>query len=293
MRPFPACGRRCAWAGPVFFLSLCAAAGAQDRPPDFKALYEAADYDRALVLLASPDTPEAHRYKALCLLALGRNQEAATAVTALVTAAPLFVPSTEDAPPRLVQLVDETRRKMLPAIARTAFAEGREHFAAKRNEDADRQFSLVLSLVSDPAFLDATAAQDLKTLAQGFMDLARASASAQAAQVTSKPAVPPPVLAAETAVPVKQVKLIPAVPVRQRVPPIPSALLGRVGPALALVVEIDAGGKVSSATVKQSSHPVYDEIVLGAVRDWQYTPATLNGQPILSEHVVTIRITSP
>jgi TonB family protein len=58
-------------------------------------------------------------------------------------------------------------------------------------------------------------------------------------------------------------------------------------------VGIDTEGKVASATVKQSSQPVYDQIVLGAVRDWQYTPASLNGQPISSEHLVTIRIASP
>jgi TonB family protein len=291
VRPILAGGRQRAWAGAILFISLSASLGAQERPADFKSLYESADYDKALVLLAPLDTPDAHRYKALCLLALGRNQEAASAVSALVTASPLFVASADEAPPRLVQLVDETRRKMLPAIARRAFAEGRELFAAKRNEDAEKKFSLVLSLAGDPAFVDATDAKDLQTLAQGFIDLARAS-SAQAAQVTSKPAASPPEPVTET-VAIKQPKVIPASPLRQRVPPIPQALAGRVGPLLSLVVEIDAEGKVTSATVKQSAQPVYDQIVLGAVRDWQYTPATLNGQPIVSEHLVTLKITSP
>lgn len=293
MTPSLACGRRRAWAGTILSISLSAALGAQERPADFKTLYESADYDQALVLLASLDTPDAHRYKALCLLALGRNQEAAAAVSALVTASPLFVASADDAPPRLVQLVDETRRKMLPSIARRAFADGREHFAAKRNEEAERQFSLVLNLVADPAFVNATDAQDLKTLAQGFIDLARAASAAQAAQVTSKPAAPPAETVTEAAVAPRPVKVIPAAPIRQRIPPIPAALQGRVGPVLSLVVEIDTEGKVTSATVKQSSQPVYDQIVLGAVRDWQYTPASLNGQPIGSEHLVTIKIASP
>jgi hypothetical protein len=288
-----ACGRRRVWAGTLLILSLSAALAAQERPSDFRTLYESADYDQALVLLAPLDTPDAHRYKALCLLALGRNQEAAAAVSALVTASPLFVASADDAPPRLVQLVDETRRKMLPSIARRAFAEGRQHFTAKRNEEAEEQFTLVLSLAGDPAFVDSTDAQDLKTLAQGFIDLARAAASAQAAQVAPKPAAPPPEPIAETAVTARQPKVIPAAPIRQRVPPIPQALAGRVGPVLSLVVGIDTEGKVTSATVKQSAQPVYDQIVLGAVRDWLYTPASLNGQPIDSEHLVTIRISSP
>jgi TonB family protein len=293
VRPSLACGHRRAWVGTVLSLSLSAALGAQERPADFKTLYESADYDQALVLLAPLDTPDAHRYKALCLLALGRNQEAAAAVSALVTASPLFVATADDAPPRLVQLVDDTRKKMLPSIARRAFAEGREHFAAKRNEEAERQFSLVLSLAADPAFVNATDAQDLKTLAQGFIDLARASTAARAAQIPSKPVAPPPETVTEAVVAARQPKVVPAAPIRQRIPPIPAALLGRVGPVLSLVVEIDTEGKVASATVKQSAQPVYDQIVLGAVRDWQYTPASLNGQPIGSEHLVTIRITSP
>jgi TonB family protein len=290
--PSLACSRRRAWVGAILSVWLCAALGAQERPADFRTLYESADYDRALVLLASLDTPDAHRYKALCLLALGRNQEAAAAVSALVTASPLFVATANDTPPRLVQLVDDTRRKMLPSIARRAFAEGREHFAAKRSEEAERQFSLVLSLVADPAFVNATDAEDLKTLAQGFIDLARATSAAQAAQVTSKPAPAAQETVTEAAVTTPP-KVIPAAPIRQRVPPIPAALLGRVGPVLSIVVEIDPEGRVASATVKQSSQPVYDQIVLGAVRDWLYTPASLNGQPIGSEHLVTIRITSP
>ena len=56
-----------------------------------------------------------------------------------------------------------------------------------------------------------------------------------------------------------------------------------------LVVQIDAAGRVTAATVKESANPRYDRMVALATRDWRYTPATLNGLAIASEQVVTIQ----
>ena len=44
----------------------------------------------------------------------------------------------------------------------------------KQNEEAVKRFSLVLTLLKDPAFTDLNAKQDLETLATGFIDLAKA-----------------------------------------------------------------------------------------------------------------------
>ena len=264
---------------------VLAPAAAQDQPADFKALYAQADYEKALVVLAPLDTVEARQYRALCLLALGRRQQATEAVESLVAAAPTFAPSAEEVPPRFIELVADVRRTLLPAIARRTFAEAREQFGAKEIEDAVRQFTLVLTLVSDPAFEDAAAGQDLKTLAQGFIDLAQATA----------PAPPPPRADAIASKPVESEPPAPApavtqaVPIVQSVPAIPPEAVGRLGPVLSINVQIDADGKVAAATVRQSAHPVYDRLVLQAARNWRYTPATLNGHPIPSEKTVAIQ----
>jgi TonB family protein len=55
-------------------------------------------------------------------------------------------------------------------------------------------------------------------------------------------------------------------------------------------VLIGADGKVLSASMQQSSHPLYDRLVLQAARDWLYRPATLNGRPVPSEKIVTIHL---
>ena len=55
-----------------------------------KALYADASYDEALTVLKNSDAAEAHQYRALCLIALGRTQEAERALEALINAAPTY-----------------------------------------------------------------------------------------------------------------------------------------------------------------------------------------------------------
>jgi len=122
---------------------------------------------------------------------------------------PEFVPSPEDAPPRFVELVAETRKALLPAIAKQAFTEGRERFGDKQNDEAIKQFTLVLTLRSDPGFGDETTAQDLETLAQGFIELAKAT--------TPPPPRPAPAVETPAAKPVEEE--VEAPPPAKPVPP--------------------------------------------------------------------------
>jgi TonB family protein len=59
---------------------------------------------------------------------------------------------------------------------------------------------------------------------------------------------------------------------------------------MVLVVLIDATGRVTGSTIKESAHPRYDMLVSQAARNWRYAPATRNGVPIPSEQVVTIQV---
>jgi hypothetical protein len=40
-------------------------------------------------------------------------------------------------------------------------------------------------------------------------------------------------------------------------------------------------------------HPSYDQRLLAAAMDWEYTPATLNGMPVDSESIVEVRVQLP
>ena len=75
----------------ILVLSAASSAAAQATEVDFKALYAAAEYDKALEVVGSLDTLEAQQYKALCLLALGRTADAGAAIESLVNASPTFI----------------------------------------------------------------------------------------------------------------------------------------------------------------------------------------------------------
>ena len=275
--------------GLLLIVCFATSAAAQGAEVDFKSLYAAAEYDKALAVAAPLDTLEAQQYEALCLLALGRQADASATIEELVTDSPTFIPSPEDAPPRFVDLVTKIRQKMLPVIARRTFGEGRELYAEKRNDEAILRFSLVLKLLSDPAFTDSSARQDLETLAQGFIDLATASAVPVVAAAPPPPVEEPAPAAAAPAVAAPP-KVTQPVALVQQVPPMPLDIAARSSPRLVVVVQIDGTGRVTSATIKESAHPRYDRMVSIAARDWRYTPATRNGVPIPSEQVVTIQV---
>ena len=57
----------------ILTLSLASSSDAQVSEVDYKTLYAGAEYDKALEVVASLDSVEAQQYKALCLLALGRQ----------------------------------------------------------------------------------------------------------------------------------------------------------------------------------------------------------------------------
>ena len=133
--------------GLAALLVVAATAFAQEPLTKAKALYDAANYEEALTVLEPVQAPEAQQYKALCMLALGRAQDASGAVEQLITSVPTFEPSAEDVPPRFVSLVSETKKKLLPGIARKAFNEAREEFKNGDRDEALKKFDLVVTAI--------------------------------------------------------------------------------------------------------------------------------------------------
>jgi TonB family protein len=282
----------------VASISTASIARAADEPlADAKALFAAASFDGALAALDRLDSanggrPEALEYKALCLLALGRSADAQTITETLVTTVPTFAPADADLSPRFVELLTETRRRMVPVIARKLFADAREQYRAKNHADAQRTFEQVVTLASDGVWRETADADDLRTLASGFLDLLDgAPAAAKAAPAAAAQPVTPTVIRAAaapvaTAAALGQVEA--PVPIRQAMPQwvAPdrvSALRTFHG---AIKVRIGADGHVVDVAMATATHPDYDTMLLQAARTWVYKPATRNGQPIEVEKVV-------
>jgi tetratricopeptide (TPR) repeat protein len=278
------------------------AAGARDSGTISTAreLYASARYEEALALLnglqAEVTDPREVRtveqYRAFCLLALGRNNEAEASIASLVTLDPFFQPGESDASPRVRTTFADVRQRLLPAIATERYALAKAAYDRKSHADAERQFRELLRLLEDPQMKGRL--PDLRVLAAGFVELATAAAAPPPEPKPAAPAaVPPPgpkapveprVFTADD----KDVKQ-PAI-IRQDVPPVPASITSMAKDRAVIEVLIDEQGRVASMALRMRAHPVYDNLLLNAARDWKYRPATLNGTPVKYRKLLQVSI---
>ena len=59
------------------------------------------------------------------------------------------------------------------------------------------------------------------------------------------------------------------------------------GTVVIVQVNIDVNGKVTKAEIVKSAEKTFDESVLSATKDWQYTSTKLNGLPVSAVMQVT------
>jgi tetratricopeptide (TPR) repeat protein len=246
-----------------------------------RELYASAEYDQALSVIGDAQEPSVQQYRALCLLALGRQADAEAALKRLITSAPEFTLSAEDMPPRFITLFAQQRREIVPGVLRKLFAEAREDYRAKAFDRALPQFKRVLALSADTEVRDAEGVDDLRLLAESFIDIATASEAPKVdvAAPAAAPAAPAPVR-------------LPTLPVavRQEMPPWPSAIPVRARMSGSVKIRIDSHGKVVSAEMVRAIDPRYDARVLAATHFWEYKPATANGVPIEADSIIEINI---
>ena len=252
-----------------------------------RTLYASAEYGGALDMLnglvsetpAGPERQAIDLYRALCFVAVGNSAEASKVIEAMILQDPLYRPAADDVPPRLRSAFTDARRKMLPAIVQQAYVSAKASFDKKDYDRAAKGFTQVLAGLNDPD-IESVAAQpplsDLKMLATGFHDLA-AKAAAPPPAPAAPAAAAPAVVAARIYAPA-DTGVVPPVTIRQAVPPYPGRVL--MGGTLLMDVVIDVTGDVESAVIATPPNPVYDKLVLGAAKTWQYQPATLNGKPV-------------
>jgi TonB family protein len=268
-------------------------------------LYASARYDEALAVLddlhPAADTPVTERrsieqYRSLCLLALGRGQEAESAIAQVITADPSYVPSEAEASPRVRGAFSDVRKRLLPDIANARYADAKAMFDRKDYPAASTAFRSVLSLLDDPDMGGRLG--DLKTLAKGFLDLSVAAAAPPPAPEPPKPVLPPMPPPKPKADPNRvyggdDPDVIAPVVVHQEMPRMPPMVTAQARGRGVLEIVIDQKGRVISAAVRESVHPIYDSLVLTAARDWKYQPATFDGQPVKYRKLIQINVTRP
>lgn len=282
----------------------------QDTLARAKDLYLSAAYDEALVLLEQlksqppPAGTEAEQYRVFCLLALERSDDARKAIEDIVTADPTYRPSETQTSPRIRTVFQDTRKTLLPGLVQRRYTDAKAAFERK-DPNALSQFEQLLVLLDDPDVKTIAQLSDLRTVVSGFRDLSKAMASVPppvaagpiepAAVQRDAGGIPPAAATVDPVggpIPEGPLGFTPPVVISQPLPrwvP-PSTVDRRSGFKGLIEVAIDENGNVTSATVQQSVHPLYDEKLLAMARTWKYKPALRNGVPTSSLKVVEIQL---
>jgi TonB family protein len=292
----------------VFLACLGCALGAagQDTLARAKDLYGLAEYDEALTVLnrlyetALPAVPsEVTGYQVLCLLALGRTDDAQKAIEALIKADPLYRPSPSMMSPRTREKFDAVRRELLPDIAQRTYDTAKAAFDRKELPVALAEFDRVVALLDEPGLADMQNMADLRRLAIGFRDLSKAAvAEVPASRSAASPNVPAPLVTplAPVAEPRtytgEDAGVVPPIVVSRRTPiwTPRNEIEKRREYRGVLELVVDEAGAVTSAMLGRSVHPAYDGQLVDMARTWKFRPATKDGVPVKYRMTIEIRL---
>lgn len=289
------------------------------------ALYAAAAYDEALAMIdrlpAEGLDPAARvsvdHYRMLCLLALGRTDDAERVAASLLEVHPTYRISDNDTSPRVLKVFLDARRRALPGVVRQRYEQARKLYADRDYAGAATDFAVVRTLLAD-SDLTATDARlaNLGQLAADFEDLSRAAiATAEARAIEARaaaesaekareaeraeaaraaaaaPPVPaPPPEPVDGIYGAEDRGVVPPVAIRQELrrwpgpmpPPMAGTPLGEVR------FVVDETGAVIDAAVVESISGFYDMVVMESVKMWRYQPATKAGRPVKFRRVVAL-----
>jgi tetratricopeptide (TPR) repeat protein len=251
-----------------------------------KALYESASYEAALELLAEVDKPDALEqievYRALCLLALGRTEEAERSLARIVLRKPLYTFDESEMPPRLVALFKEVRKRTLPAAARELYLQAKASYDNERFDAATAELKDLLAVLADAGAADDDGRlADLKMLAEGFLRLSNAEAAArkvsrqtEKAETTSEESTSAPAVYSSL-----DKDVSPPLELERKTPAWnpPDPVTRKTTFQGLLEVVIDEQGRVESAVLKKPIFAFYNALLLASTRQWRFQPAMRNG----------------
>jgi TonB family protein len=279
--------------------------GGRDVVGAARDLYASARYDEALAVLndlrpadpsnALSDRKSIEQYRSLCLLALGRGSEAESAIAAVVTADPSYLPGDAEASPRVRSAFSDVRRRLLPEIAGKRYLEAKKSFDRRDHAIAVQQFKGVIVLLDDPDM--GGRLPDLRTLSAGFLDLALAALAPPPAPPKPAAAATPPPAPVTAPVDLNRIytmndrDVTAPIVVRQEMPGITPAMKAQARNRGVIEVVIDELGRVTFAAIRSAVHPMFDTELLTTAREWKYQPAKLSGKPVKYRKMIQINVT--
>lgn len=293
----------------IIALSATAIGVAAQAPSDpleaAKSLYVAASYQEALAALdgvKDADADDAVKYRVLCLLGLNRVADAEQTLDQLLIRHPLFKADAVDSP-KLQAMVHDARARVLPTAATTLYATAKAAFDKGDLTTAAKEFATVTTLLDQPEVTSQPAIADLKVLAGGFAKLTdqellleQRAAAAKAAASTPPPAPAPTVPAVVDRIYTEaDAGVTPPVTIAEVVPPWvpPNTVLRSLTYMGVLDIVIDEHGAVSSARIARPTVPIYDQLLLGATKQWRYRPASVDGRAVKYRKTVQVILRPP
>jgi TonB family protein len=255
-----------------------------------RTLYGSAAYEEALAAMPSVNgeavRTDLEQYRALCLLALGREQEAVATVERLVRDNPMYLPAAGDTTPRLQAIFAAARSKLVPDLAKAAYGDGKAAYESKNRDVAHGAFKRTIELIDSLPNAGKTSLADLRLLAGEFLTL-----SVPPPAPVSPPAPPAPA-APDKAKPAASGEFAGPIAVREQLPlwKPPDTAARRTEYLGLLRIQIDAEGRVTSAAIVKGSHPAFDVAAVTAAKSWLYKPATRGGLPVASSKEIQVRL---
>ena len=254
-----------------------------------RTLYAAADYERALASVppepAPADWDDADRYRALCLLALGRTAEADSVFALALTRDPHFRVTAGEVAPRVVDFFHGVLERVLPPIAEQRYHQARAEFDAGRYREAEAAFGALTDLVSDNAASSVSQLSELRRLSEDFRLIAHARSIGAQAPSPVMGVRPSPANGDDADGDAIYTSLSPKVqgPVfRDRaLPPFvwPRDQEWRTFRGV-IEVTIDDRGVVQRAQMLEALAPFYDPLLIAAAKEWQFRPAQREGHTV-------------
>jgi len=265
-----------------------------------RSLYASAAYEEALSSLTAIPVQERNEhvdeYEALCFLALGRTTDAEQAIEHLIRQHPGYQVTSQEVSPRLVELFQQVRGRILPAIVKDLYVRAKASYEGKQFDAARVQFSeLITVIASENQALPPSDLADIRQLAEGFLKLAEADIAAAVpgpppvAQLTSE--------AGPDGTPVKIYSpsdrdVTPPLDISRPVPrwtPPPGEAQGTYRGVLEVIIDQD--GRVEHASLDHSILGSYDAALLAAAKSWRFRPATRDGNPVKYQKQIEIVLT--
>lgn len=279
------------------------------------ALYGSALYEEALVELdAAADDSNADlvdQYRALCFLALGRQDDAEAALERIVLRSPSYEVDATTVSPKLVDVFTQIRTRILPVAARLLYADAKEQYDLGRFAEARQGFITLLGILEEARDLGAgEATSDLAQLGTGFLELTEVA--------LARTPEPPPVLTVDAALPpveptpglsgetpdepvvvmsrvysAADAGVVPPVALEREVPrwaPRPGEPREARG---ALEIVVTENGSVESVAIATPTTPAYDRALQAVACDWRFTPAMREGTAVKFRFVVNVVLSPP